>query len=301
MSGFRGIFPAIITPMTPNGALNEAAFREVMEFNIRAGVNGFWTAGGTGESILLTDEENRRIADISADQNRGRVKNIMHVGAATTVRAAALAEHAAKAGVEAICCVPPFFYSFTDEQIVEHYRVIGVAADLPLFVYNLPQATNVEITPDLMRKIQDGVPQLAGLKHSALDFSNINTFARMDLDCLTGNSKLMLPGLVMGASGCVDGPPGAAPELWVELYRTYLGGDMTKARAVQERAIDFADMVVENGFHGNLKALLSERLGVDCGAPRPPGAAPSEEQRTQIIEDSAKMGIGRVAVTHGDD
>ncbi len=300
MTRFRGIFPAIITPMTPDGGLNEAAFREVMEFNIQAGVDGFWVAGGTGESILLTDEENRRIADIAVDQNRGRIKNIMHVGAATTVRAAALAEHAAKAGVEAICCVPPFFYGFTPEQIVEHYRVVGAAAGLPLFVYNLPQATNVEITPELMKKIKDGVPQLAGLKHSANDFSNINTFARMGLDCLTGNSKLMLPGLVMGASGCVDGPPNAAPELWVELYKTYLSGDMEKAREIQEKAIDFADMVVENGFHGNLKALLSERLGIDCGAPRPPGEAPSEEQRAHIVAASTKMGIGRVAVTHGD-
>ena len=246
MSRFRGIFPAIITPMTPDGGLNEAAFREVMEFNIQAGVDGFWVAGGTGESILLTDEENRRIADISADQNRGRIKNIMHVGAATTARSAALAEHAAKAGVEAICCVPPFFYGFTDEQIVEHYRVVGAAADLPLFVYNLPQATNVEITPDLMRKIQEGVPQLAGLKHSAVDFTNISAFARMGLDCLTGSSKLMLPGLVMGATGCVDGPPNAAPELWVELYKIYLSGDMEKARAVQERAIDFANIYVRN-------------------------------------------------------
>ena len=300
MSRFRGIFPAIITPMTSDGGLNEAAFREVMEFNIQAGVDGFWVAGGTGESILLTDEENRRIADISVDQNRGRIKNIMHVGAATTVRSAALAEHAAKAGVEAICCVPPFFYGFTDEQMVEHYRVVGAAADLPLFVYNLPQATNVEITPDLMRKIQEGVPQLAGLKHSAVDFSNINTFARMGLDCLTGSSKLMLPGLVMGATGCVDGPPNAAPELWVELYKIYLSGDMEKARAVQEKAIDFADMVVKNGFHGNLKALLSERLGIDCGAPRSPGAAPSEEQRARIVSAAAEMGVGRVAVTHGD-
>lgn len=300
MTRFRGIFPAIITPMTPDGGLNEAAFREVMEFNIQAGVDGFWVAGGTGESILLTDEENRRIADIAVDQNRGRIKNIMHVGAATTVRAAALAEHAAKAGVEAICCVPPFFYGFTPEQIVEHYRVVGAAAGLPLFVYNLPQATNVEITPELMKKIKDGVPQLAGLKHSANDFSNINTFARMGLDCLTGNSKLMLPGLVMGASGCVDGPPNAAPELWVELYKTYLSGDMEKAREIQEKAIDFADMVVENGFHGNLKALLSERLGIDCGAPRPPGEAPSEKQRAHIVAASTKMGIGRVAVTRGD-
>ena len=147
MSKFRGLFPAIVTPMTAEGTLNERAFRQVMEFNIQAGVHGFWVAGGSGESILLDDAENRRIAEIATDQSGGRIANIMHVGAPTTARAAALAEHAANAGVEAICCVPPFFYRHDDESIVEHYRVVAAAADLPFFVYNLPQATGVEITP----------------------------------------------------------------------------------------------------------------------------------------------------------
>ena len=106
MNRFKGIFPAIITPMTADGSLNEDAFRQVMEFNIQAGVQGFWVAGGTGESILLDDAENRRIAEISADQSQGRIANIMHVGAPTTTRSARLAEHAAKAGVEAICLRP---------------------------------------------------------------------------------------------------------------------------------------------------------------------------------------------------
>lgn len=103
---FHGIFPAIITPMTPEGKLNEAAFRKVIEFNIQAGVHGFWVAGGSGESVLLDDEENSRIAEIVADQSNGRIKNIMHVGAPTTARAAKLAEHAAKAGVESIAYRP---------------------------------------------------------------------------------------------------------------------------------------------------------------------------------------------------
>ena len=90
---FRGVFPAIITPMTPEGGLNEEAFRKVVEFNIQAGVQGFWVAGGTGESVLLEDEENMRLAEIAADQSGGRAINIMHVGAATTARAAKLAEH----------------------------------------------------------------------------------------------------------------------------------------------------------------------------------------------------------------
>ena len=202
---FRGVFPAIITPMTPDGKLNEEAFRQVIEFNIQAGVHGFWVAGGTGESVMLDDEENKRIAEIVVERSRGRVKNIMHVGAPTTARAARMAEHAARAGVEAICCVPPFFYRRTDKEIVEHYRTVAEAADLPLFVYNLPSATGVEITPVLMQKIQEKVPQLVGLKHSAPTLSHVRAFARMGFSCLIGNCRMMLPALTLGAAGCEDG------------------------------------------------------------------------------------------------
>src|SRR5687767_2325467 len=102
MREFKGVFPATITPMDRTGKLNESAFRQVLEFNITAGVTGFWLAGGTGESILLDDDENRRIAEIAVDQSQRRIVNIMHVGAPTTKRTAALAEHAANAGVDAI-------------------------------------------------------------------------------------------------------------------------------------------------------------------------------------------------------
>ena len=233
MGEFRGIYPAIITPMRRDGEIDEAAFREVMEYNIRAGVHGFWVAGGTGESILLTEDENGRIAEAAADQNRGRVKNIMHVGAATTAQTIRQAERAARAGVEAICAVPPFFYNGSDDDVVEYYRAVGSATDLPLFIYNLPSATGVEITTDLADRIQDRVPQLAGLKHSALNFGNIVHFANMGLDCFTGSGMLMVSALSLGAAGTVDGPPCAAPEPWVEAWDAYHAGDMKAAEAAQ--------------------------------------------------------------------
>ncbi len=301
MTEFKGILPAIITPMTSDGDLNEAAFREVIEFNIQAGVHGFWVAGGTGESVLLDDEENMRIAEIASNQSRGRINNIMHVGAATTARAAKLAEHAAGAGVEAICCVPPFFYRQSDEAIVEHYRVVGAAADLPLFVYNLPQSTGVEVTPELMKKIQDGVPQLRGLKHSAITFGNVRAFADMGLDCLIGNSMLMLPAMTIGATGCVDGPPNMAPELWVEIWNAYEAGDLERAEAAQKRASAVTSMVREYGLHATVKAVLSERLGIDCGSPRAPGRALTESQRADVLRKAADLGLTRVAVAQSDD
>ncbi|MEM7537314.1 MAG: dihydrodipicolinate synthase family protein [Chloroflexota bacterium] len=296
MPDFKGLVPAIITPMTADGKLNEDAFRKVIEFNIQAGVHGFWVAGGTGESVLLTDEENMRIAEIAVDQNQGRINNIMHVGASSTVRSARLAEHAAKVGVEAICCVPPFFYGQDDDAIVEHYRVVAEAADLPLFAYNLPQSTNVEITPTLMRKIQDKVPQLAGLKHSAPYQGFVRDFANMGLSCFVGNCRLMLPAMTIGAVGCVDGPPNMVPERWVAVWNAYQAGDLVAAQAAQEHASKVADLVKPYRFHAIAKAVLSHRLGVDCGTPRPPMGSLTAEEHSALMAAVEALELDPVSV-----
>jgi N-acetylneuraminate lyase len=301
MAAYEGIFPAIVTPMSSDGTLNEAAFREVMEFNIQAGVGGFWVAGGNGESVLLSDEENMRIAEIASDQNRGRINNIMHVGAPTTERAVKLAEHAAKAGAEAICCVPPFFYRQTDEAIVEHYKAVAASADLPFYVYNLPQSTGVEITVELMQKIQDGVPQLAGLKHSSINFANVREWVKMDLKCFIGSSMLMVPALSMGAIGCIDGPPCAAPELWVNIWKCWQAGNINEAMNAQKKASSFTEIMREAGVHSGTKAVLTERLGIDCGSGRLPNPPLEGKRRENILQRVADLGIGAVMSMASDD
>lgn len=293
MARFEGIVPALVTPLDENDRLNEDALRRVIRFNVDAGADGFWVAGGSGESVLLDDDENRRIAEIAVETCAGEAKTIMHVGAATTKRAAALAEHAAKVGAEAICCVPPFFYGRDDEEIVEHYRIVGEAAGIPLFVYNLPSATGVEITVSLMSKIQDAVPQLRGLKHSASSFGNVRSFANMGLDCLIGNCRLMLPALTSGATGCVDGPPNVLPELWVKIRDAWNKGDLDGASNAQDEALVAYDAITppDMGFHAWLKASLSERLGIDCGAPRRPGRPLTAEERKDLAARIDRAGL----------
>ena len=296
MGEFRGIYPAIITPMRRDGEIDEAAFREVMEYNIRAGVHGFWVAGGTGESILLTEDENGRIAEAAADQNRGRVKNIMHVGAATTAQTIRQAERAARAGVEAICAVPPFFYNGSEDDVVEYYRAVGAATGLPLFIYNLPSATGVEITTDLADKIQERVPQLAGLKHSALNFGNIVHFVNMGLDCFTGSGMLMVSALSLGAAGTVDGPPCAAPEPWIEAWDAYHAGDVRAAEAAQSRASEMYPPLLAAGYLPAIKALVGERLGIDCGSPRPPASQVTPEILEVARAEARRLGPVQVTV-----
>ncbi len=298
MTRFEGLVPAAITPMTKTGEIYEEGFRRVLDFNLDAGVHGFWVAGGTGESVLLDDEENGRLARIAAEQVSGRGIVIMHVGAPTTARAAALAEHAAGAGVDAICCVPPFFYRRTDDEITEHYRVVAAAADLPLFVYNLPGMTGVEITVDLMRRIQDAVPQLIGLKHSSSIFANVHEFARMGLQCFIGSSALMLPALCVGAVGCVDGPPLMAPEVWMRIWTAHVEGDRPRAEEAQRAARDVIELARHfdgGSYFGILKAILSHRVGLDCGDPRLPAAPLSSAQKQEVIRLAEKLGLGRGA------
>jgi dihydrodipicolinate synthase/N-acetylneuraminate lyase len=291
MTEYQGIYTAPITPMTADHELNEGVMREIIEFHVVAGVDGFWVAGGSGESILLDDDENHRIAALVADQVAGRAKVIMHVGAATTKRAARNAEAAARGGVDAICCIPPFFYRQTDAAVVEHYRVVAAAAALPFFSYNLPQMTQCEITAPLMAKIQDAVPQLKGVKHSGPNFANVRAFTTMGLDCFIGLSPLMLPALAAGAVGCVDGWPGIAPEIWVELWRAWQAGDMAGAQAAQDRGIAVAKLGEIGHFHGILKAATGYRLGLDCGTPRPPGLPLSADQDRALRQRLAELDL----------
>ena len=299
MNEFRGIYPALITPMTRGGDFNEDAFRRLVEYNIKSGAHGFWVAGGAGESVLLEDEENSRIAEAAADQAGGRAKIIMHVGAATTLRAARMAENAAKAGVEAICAVPPFFYRAGPDEIAEHYRVVGGAANLPLFIYNLPGATGVEITFELAEKIRGRVPQLAGLKHSAPAFANTRHFAKMGLSCLIGSAALLLPALTIGASGCVDGPLSLSPDVWVNIWTAYHSGKIKVAEAEQDRAAELYTIFRRVGYIASLKALLSEKLGVDCGDPRPPQRPLTGEERAFVIRTAAALGMMEIESQDG--
>ena len=286
-----GVVPAIITPFSSDGEFNEAAFRTIMEANIRAGVHGFWIGGGSGESVALSDDENYRVALAAAEQGNARVTNIMHVGAPTTKRAARMAERAAQAGVDALCCVPPFFYEPDERAIVEHYRVVAEVSDLPLLLYNLPQSTNVTVTPELAQRIRDRVPKVVGLKHSGVEIEHTHEFAKHGFACFIGRANMMLPGMTLGAIGCIDGPLAVAPEAWVEIWKHIGNGDLTAAIQAQDRASAIANAIYSIGFLDALKAACSARYKIDCGTPRAPQLGLENEQEALLVSRLRSLGV----------
>ncbi len=291
MSDFKGVVAATITPFTPEGRLNEDAFRRVMESNIRAGVDGFWISGGTGESVLLTEDEIIRTAQISAELCKGRATSIVHVGALTTASAVRMARGAGDAGADAVACVPPFFYHPSDQAIIDHYRAVVDAARLPLFIYNQPKYTGVEFTAPLMEKVLRAVPNVAGVKHSAPDFNNIRRFAGMGMAVFTGSGSLFLAALTAGAVGVVDGPLTVAPELWVNAYRSFKQGDLKTAQEYQGKANVLIDLAARYGMQATCKALVDARMDMDCGVPRLPIPALSNDDRRELIAAARAAGV----------
>src|SRR3954447_3444295 len=158
---FKGVFPAPPTPTTEDGRIQEKGLRALLEDNMAHGAHGFWMAGTTGEGPILTDEARDTVAKISAETCKGRALVIMHVGALSTASAVKAAKTARQAGCAAVCCLPPFFFPSSERSRIAHYQAVADAAgDLPFFVYNLPQLTQVETIPSLMEKFVRALPTL---------------------------------------------------------------------------------------------------------------------------------------------
>ena len=282
---FEGVYPAIITPLDNENNFKEAEFRKVVEFNIQAGVHGFWVSGGTGESVYVKPEDIKEVIKSAVDQSNDRAKIIAHVGALTTKLSQDLAYSAADSGAHAICAVPPFFYGPSIETIVNHYKSISDASgNLPFFVYNLPQSTGTEIIPETMKIIKSEIPNVAGLKHSGPKFTDLRGFVKLGLSCFIGNAALMLPALTLGASGCVDGPPNMVPEYFVDIWRAYQANELKQAELAQDKASEIVQQIFAcgGGFHALAKVVLGQRLGIDCGNPRQPAFPLTLKQRNAV-------------------
>ena len=289
---FEGVYPAIITPLDKKNKFKEDIFRKIVEFNINSGAHGFWVSGGTGESVYVDHNEIKQVIKSSVDQSQNRAKIIAHVGSLTTYNSQLLAESAANSGAHAICAVPPFFYKPDIKTIIKHYKAISDAAgNLPFFVYNLPQSTGTEITPLMMKEIIDAIPNTSGLKHSGPAFTDLKGFVNLNISCFIGNANLMLPALTLGASGCIDGPLNAAPELWSNIWKTFRQNKLEESMIAQEKAIKFSNIIRDFDMHASIKEIISQRLNIDCGNPIPPLPQLNENEKAKLISDVKKLNI----------
>ncbi|HEY9595156.1 MAG TPA: 4-hydroxy-tetrahydrodipicolinate synthase [Spirochaetia bacterium] len=230
----EGVYTALVTPMTKDGALDEKALRALVDAQIAAGIDGLVPVGTTGESPTLSGEECKRVIEIVVEQAKKRVPVIAGAGSNSTAEAIEYAEDAKMAGADATLQVGPYYNKPTSLGFLGHFRAIADAVDLPLVVYNIAGRTGKNIDNATMLALAEH-RNIVGVKEASGDFAQI-----MDLlaakpsrfTVLSGDDNLVLPMMVLGVKGVISVASNLVPEKMVKFVHAALKGDWDSARAM---------------------------------------------------------------------
>ncbi|MEM7046191.1 MAG: 4-hydroxy-tetrahydrodipicolinate synthase [Pseudomonadota bacterium] len=236
---FQGSFPALITPFV-EGRIDEKAYAELVEWHIEQGSSGVVPAGTTGESPTLTTQEHERLISICVETAAGRAPVIAGAGSNATAESVALAQHAAKAGADAVMAIVPYYNKPTQEGLYQHYKAINDAIDIPIVIYNAPGRTSIDIADDTLVRLA-GLANIAAVKDATNDLERpvaLRTSlaeAGRDLTLLCGENATVAAFFAQGGQGwiCVTG--NVAPAACRQLVDAALAGDMASVSQLRDR------------------------------------------------------------------
>lgn len=273
----RGTFAAAVTPLRAAGReLDRDAFKPVVDFLVTGGVDGLLALGTTGEGILFSLAERRRVAELFVDAASGRVKVAVNCGAQTTAETVALAEHAAASGADAVAVIAPPYFPLDGPAILAHLEAAARAcAPTPFYVYEFARASGYAVPVEVILELRDRVPNLAGMKVSDTPWTAFAPYLLDGLDVLVGPEMLIHQGIEHGAVGAVSALAASFPEAVAAAVRTgeaELSDGLGALRAQVERF----------PRHATLKRVLKAR-GVPVGEDvRPPLRGLTGEERDQV-------------------
>ncbi|MCZ8374930.1 MAG: 4-hydroxy-tetrahydrodipicolinate synthase [Beijerinckiaceae bacterium] len=286
---FRGSFTALVTPFK-NGDLDEAAFRSHVSWQIEQGTMGLVPVGTTGESPTLSHDEHKRVVEWCISEAGGRVPVMAGAGSNNTAEAVDLARHAEKAGAEAILVVTPYYNRPTQEGLYRHYKAVNDAVGIPIFIYNIPPRSVVDMSNETMARLYE-LPNIAGVKDATGNIARVSqqrAIVGKDFIQLSGEDMTAMAYNAAGGVGCISVVSNVAPRLCADLQAACLAGDYARALAIQDRLIPLHDAVFrEPGLAGAKHGLsLLGRMNEEIRLPMMP-----------VQQDATRQAI-RAAMVH---
>lgn len=288
-----GIIPAMVTPLTNDGLINETGLRQFVDYLIEGGSHGLFVVGTTGEFYGLSPEEKKELFQITVDQANGRVPVYAGTAAITTREAIQLTRYAEDAGVDAVSVLTPMFISPSQAELIKHYRAIADSTRLPVMLYNNPPKTGVNLTAAAVAALAD-VPNIIGIKDSSGDFTLTGEYLRLtrdkDFHVLLGRDTLIHAGLCHGATGAIAACANVAPRLVADIYDKYKAGDIQGSLEAQLRLAPLRIAFNLGTFPAVIKEALA-LLGIDAGPCMPPVGPMSADERQQLKNILVAMGL----------
>jgi 4-hydroxy-tetrahydrodipicolinate synthase len=259
---FRGVFTALVTPFSA-GKVDEGAFASLVERQIRNGVHGLVPVGTTGETSTLSHEEHKRVVSLCVEVAAGRVPVIAGAGSNATAEAVDLARHAKAAGADAALVVTPYYNRPSQEGLYRHYAAIDEAVDLPVFVYNVPSRTSVDITNETLARLSK-LPNIGGVKDATGDMPRASLQRRIcgeGWTMLSGDDPSALGYMAHGGHGCISVTANVAPAACAAFFDACLAGDWSAALALQDKLVRLHKALFIDASPGPTKFALA-RLGL---------------------------------------
>ena len=265
MKRFEGIYPAIITPIDEMEQINEKALAQVIERSVAQGVAGFYVSGSTGESFLLRDEQRAQLIRVVCEIVGGRRDVIANIGAFSTKGSIELAHVAVKSGATAVSAVPPFYFPYSKQEIVQYYFDIAKAAGLPVIIYNIPKMSGVSFkTGELIELLaHEGI---AGVKQTTMDLMQTETLVRTcgNKAVFNGHDEILLPALSVGVKASIGSTFSIMADVFIRLMKAFDAKDMERARYLQGKANAMIKTLLEIGIFPAIEGVLKLQ-GIDCG------------------------------------
>ena len=299
-----GVVPPVVTPLTADHELDLAGLERVVEHLIRAGVDGLFVLGSTGEGAFLTDAERAQVIGAAVTATAGRVPVLAGVIDVATRRVIDHAHAAVRAGADAIVATVPFYGRASRREVAAHYRQIAGAVGAPLVAYDIPEFVGAKLDADLLAELAHaGV--LAAVKDSSGDDGGLRrlllaTRELPEFSVLTGSEVAVDTALMMGADGVVPGLANVDPEGYVRLHRAAVAGRWDVARAEQERLVqlftivDVADRARVGRLSygvGAFKEALSALGLIDTPTLCPPFSPLTDGERATIADRLTAAGL----------
>jgi len=290
-TSFRGSFTALVTPFK-NGSVDEKAFRELVDWQIAEGTKGLVPVGTTGESPTLSHEEHRSVVEWCVDQAGGRVPVVAGAGSNSTKEAIDLAQHAEKAGADAVLVVTPYYNKPTQEGLYQHFKAIDDAIGIPIIIYNIPPRSVIDMSVETMKRLWE-LKNIAGVKDATANVVRVSQQrAAMgpDFNQLSGEDATALGFMAHGGHGCISVTSNVAPRLCAEFQDSCLKGDYASALKVQDKLMPLHTALFIETNPAPAKYALSV-LGKCAETVRLPMVTVAEKTRTAVREAMVHAGL----------
>jgi len=281
---FKGSMPALVTPFTADGKVDEKAFRDLVEWQIEEGSHGLVPVGTTGESPTLSHEEHKRVIEICIDQAKGRVPVVAGAGSNNTEEAIELAVHAEKAGADALLVVTPYYNKPNQRGMFAHFSAIAQAVSIPIFIYNIPGRSIVDMTPETMAALAQAHKNIVGVKDATAKMDRVTeqrAACGENFIQLSGEDITALGFMAHGGQGCISVTANVAPRLCSEFQEACMAGRFDDALKIQDKLAPLHKAMFIEPNPGGAKFALS-LLGKMENHLRSP-LVPIEEQTEKTV------------------